>query len=198
MGRPLKLEVFETLDLPEGPALMMPEDLEVLRLQAYEEGYKAGWDDALAERAEKAEALHAALMQKVEQLSFGYFEARGHILGALRPLFEAMIGTVLPSTARAALAPRVVEALMPLAVPMTEQPVTLRVAPGEGDSLRSAIEGLVLPPLDIVEDPDLRPDEALIDREPQQIHVDLGGIVRDLSAAIDEFYDINQKEARHV
>ena len=198
MGQLLKLEVFESVDLPEGPALMTPEDIEALRLTAYEAGYKAGWDDGEAQHLTDLDAARAELAQKIEALSFGYFEARAHVVAGLRPLLEAIVETVVPQGARAAVIPQVVEALLPLAMAAADRPVTLRLAPGGAERVQRAVEGLVTPPLAYAEDPALDPAEAVIAQGAHAVHVDLSGAAIALGRAIDEFYQLDQQEVRRA
>ena len=150
MPQPLRLEVFETTDLPEGPTLLLPEEIEEIRLNAYERGYVAGWEDGGAQTERDDVTRRAAIERQAEQLNFTYHEARGHVLKAIEPLLGAMVDTVLPVVARASVVPLTIEQLMPLAHAAAEAPLTLRVGRGWRDVFAAALEGLVLPPLDLV------------------------------------------------
>ena len=107
MAHPLKLEVFETPDAIVSPALMMPEEIEDIRLNAYEKGYVAGWEDNGKQADADDSTRRAAIERQVEQLSFTYHEARGHVLKSLEPLFAAMIETLLPAMTRSSIVPAI-------------------------------------------------------------------------------------------
>lgn len=188
MAQPLKLEVFETPDLPSAPVLLMPEDIEDIRLNAYEKGYGAGWEDGGQKIAADETARRAALARQAEQLSFTYHEARGHVLAAVRPLIGAILDCVLPAAVRAAVVPMTIEQLMPLAATAMDQPITLRLAPGSRAAFEAAFDGLVLPPLVLVETDDLTEGQAEFAFGAMETRVDLHQVAGTVRAAIERFY----------
>ena len=197
MPAPLRLEVFELPDAPDAPSLLLPEDLEELRLNAYERGYLAGWDDASAQAAREADTHRATVARQIEHLGFTYHEARAHVLSGLEPLLRAVLDTLLPVAARKALVPMVVEHLLPLAGTSASSPLRLVVAPGLRPAFESAFEGLVLPPLIIVEEPQADPLTARLEGADRETHVDLGAVIRRLGLAFDRFYQLQTEESRH-
>lgn len=198
MAQPLRLEVFETLEIPEGPAMMMPEQIEDIRLSAYERGYLAGWEDGSAQVDADANARRTSIERQVESLSFTYHEARGHVLKALRPVLEAMIVCVLPVAARASVVPVLIETLLPLAQASAEAPVLLRLPRGARPGFTAAIEGLVMPPLDIQETDDLADGQAEFVFGAAETRVDLTHAADLVGRAIDTFYEIHTEESRHA
>lgn len=198
MAQSLRLEVFEAPEIPDSPALMLPDQIEDIRLAAYERGYLAGWEDA-GKREEADAALgRAAIQRTVERLDFTYHDARGHLLEALRPLFQAMLATVLPVAVRASLIPLVIETLMPLATATADRPITLRVPPGQKAGFEAAFQGLVLPPLDIVESPDLVEGQAEFVFGGEETRIDLSHSASLVGAAIAQFYQIQTEERRRA
>lgn len=198
MPQSLRLEIFETPEAPEGPVLLLPEQIEDMRLAAYERGYLAGWEDAGARHASESDSRRAAIERTAERLTFTYHEARGHVLQALRPLLSAMLATVLPAATRGALVPMVVEALMPLASTTLEAPVLLRVPDGAKAQFVEAFEGLVLPPLTLVETADLAEGEAEFVFGDETTRVDLGRAIAAIAEAIDRFHQIQTEEKRRA
>ena len=191
MPAPLRLEVFEQPDESDAPSLLMPEDLEDLRLNAYERGYLAGWEDAMREAETADRARQAALAQCIEGLNFTYHEARGHVLRALEPLLLAVMRQLLPTLAKATLMPRLVEELMPLADRAGAAPVVLQVPPGMAAAFEAGFEGHPLPPLQIVESADLPPGRAEFTADTRHVAVDLAAIAARCAAAVEEFYRFN-------
>ncbi len=103
-----KLEVFDATPAAKpDPGLVTTQvsAIEESKLASYEQGYKAGWDDAAAALAEDQTRIRADLARNLQQLSFTYQEARSHILKAVEPLLEEMVGRLLPDMARETLAP---------------------------------------------------------------------------------------------
>ncbi|PVH30579.1 flagellar biosynthesis protein [Pararhodobacter oceanensis] len=198
MGQPLKLEVFETVDVPESPVFLLPEDVEEIRLNAYERGYVAGWDDCGHQTQEDDNSRRAAIARQVEQLNFTYHEARGHVLQALEPLFEALLGAVLPVAARASIVPLAVEQLLPLAHAAAEAPITLRIASGSRAAYEAAFDGLVLPPLEVVEVDDLQEGQVEFSFGTSESRLDLNHTAETIQRAVERFYQIQTEESRRA
>ncbi|MFN4098364.1 MAG: flagellar biosynthesis protein [Pararhodobacter sp.] len=198
MGQPLKLEVFETPEALDGPALLMPEELEELRLNAYERGYVAGWEDSGRQAEADEVTRRAAIERQAEQLNFTYHEARGHVLKSVEPLLAAMVETVLPVLARATVVPLTVEQLMPLAHSAADAPLVLRVAPGARAAFVTALQGLVLPPFNIIETPELGEGQAEFALGSAETRIDLNGAVEAIGGVIDRFYQLQNEESRRA
>ena len=89
--------------------------LEEERLEAFERGYQAGWDDCAKSQMEESRRITADLAQNLQDLSFTYEEAYAAVMQALHPLLEQMIAAVLPRLARDSLVPRLVETVHDIA-----------------------------------------------------------------------------------
>ncbi len=200
MAGRLRLETFEILDAGEEPRLMLPEDIEDIRLAAYERGYGAGWEDAQTRAATLEHTRRAEAEAALERVSFSYTEACGQALAGLGPLFEAMFTTLLPAAIQRAVIPSVVEHLLPLARTALMRPLTLAVAPGLAQEFRAAMSGLILPPFELVEDPALQPGQARIavPETGEVAQVDLDGVLSAMHAAFDRFHPAQTQEPTHV
>lgn len=198
MAQPLQLEVFETPQTPDGPVFLMPEQVEDIRLNAYERGYGAGWDDG-GQQGESEDAAHRAeIRRQVEQISFGYHEARAHVLNALNPLLTAVFDTVLPEVSRAAIVPLVIDQLLPLAHDAAEEPLVLTVPQGMRARFEAAFEGLVLPPLTLNESAELADAQAVISQGESQSHVDLTQATDSARMALERFYQFQNEDSKHA
>ncbi|MBF9035264.1 flagellar biosynthesis protein [Rhodobacterales bacterium HKCCE2091] len=118
MTRRLFLEEFgsevEELEPAPPPPEREPDiDLEGMRLDAYEAGYKSGWDDCRAAQSESEAGLSGDLGQAIRDAGFTYHEARAGVLAAIRPVLEAMVEQVLPVLSTSGLAAMVAAELMP-------------------------------------------------------------------------------------
>lgn len=198
MAVPLRLEVFETADAPEEPSLLMPEDLDELRLAAYERGYAAGFEDAGAQAATEEAARRARVATAVEALNFGYHEARAELLAGLEPVLRAMLDPLLPGVARGMIVPQVIDLLLPLARAPLDGPLTLSVASGMVPAFNEAFEGLVLPPLAFDEREDLGPCQAEIRTATDEIRIDLDAVLERLGEALSGFHHHATEEVRRA
>lgn len=197
MGSALRLEVFETAELPDQPTLLLPEDIEELRLTAYERGYVAGYEDAETQARTAAEQERGRILGALEAVDFGYNEARANVLRALEPLIRAMIVQLLPAAARTTILPMVIETLMPLAEGRTGQPLVLRVPVGARGAYEMAFDGVVLPPLELREDPSLTEGQAEIGCEQGECAIDLSGLISQIEQVVAAQYFNTDQEAGH-
>jgi flagellar assembly protein FliH len=195
-----KLEVFDTDPAPRPASAMVMTQASALdeaKLAGYEQGYKAGWDDAVAAQSEDQTRIRADLARNLQQLSFTYQEARSHILKAVQPLLEEMVNRLLPETARETLAPLVLEQVMPMAEDLTDQPVTLVLNP----SVRVAVETLIAQatglPMRIEEEPTLPEGQVYIRLGGSEAQVDLTRVTADIAAAVRGFFSLTEESGTH-
>ncbi|MFE3836755.1 flagellar biosynthesis protein [Pseudogemmobacter sonorensis] len=196
-----RLEVFETdTPQPAGAKQIVTTDLasiEEAKLAAYEQGFQAGWDDAVAAQSEDIARIRADLGRNLQALSFTYHEARAHVLGALEPLLIEVVGRILPETSRETLAPMVVERLMPLAEAGSDQPVTLVLNPVSRAAVERLTEGLVADatglPLRIEEEPSLGEGQAFLRLGAEEARIDLGRTTHEIATAVRAFFTLLQE-----
>jgi len=194
----LRLEVFETSVRKSSSTVTVEADaLEEERLEAFDKGYAAGWDDATASQADDQARIRSDLARHLQSLSFTHAEARAHVLSALKPLLLEIVTRLLPETARATLAPLVLEAVMPLAETMADQPIVLVLNP----AVRPAVESLVGQatglPLDLKEEPSLGEGQVYIRLGTEEVLVDLDRAITDIAKAVHGFFDLAEKEIQH-
>lgn len=167
------------------------------RLRAYEEGYKAGWDDASAAEAQAQERISAEFAKTLDDMSFSYHEARSHILAGLAPLLTAMVDRVLPTLAGRGFAQTVAEFALPLAQDAAAHPLELRVSPENGPALaRLLADSAGAMPLALQEDATLGPGQALLTSPRQSREIDIDAMLAALQGALDDFLTIDEEEAR--
>ena len=192
---PLRLEVFETAsELSRTTVVTDLSAMEEARLAAYEQGFTAGWDDAMAAQADNQTLLGAEIAKNLQDLSFTYQEARGHVLRAIEPLLAQMAGRVLPDMARAVLAPMIVEILRPMATALADTPVTLVINSAARPAVEALIERAGELPVTIETDPTLGEGQAHLRFGQSETRIDLDRAVTDIAAAVRGFFDLNQTE----
>jgi flagellar assembly protein FliH len=158
------------------------------RLMVYEQGYTAGWDDAVAAQDKEAQALRDTLAANLSDLSFTYTEAHGHVIGALEPLLRDMVAKVLPAIARQSLVPLILAEVMPAARTLAATPVDV--------TLNAATRGFVEPllaaqsaiPFRIIEEPSLGDGQCFLRFADRERLIDLGGVVAAIGRAVEDFF----------
>jgi flagellar assembly protein FliH len=167
------------------------------QLSSYENGYRAGWEEASATRTALAALSKNDLSQHLQKLSFTYHEAQAHVLAALHPLLLQVVGQIMPQIAREALAPMVVEMLIPLADRLGQAPVILRVNPAAQQALLSAIEANTSLPIQITPDPTLGEGQVHLQLGTAEAELDLDKATADIAAAVRGFLDLFGKDHLH-
>lgn len=191
MPRPVRLETFSAAPRRQSvqEAALVPADaVEEARLEAFEKGYKAGWDDAVAAQEDEAQRLRADVGRNLQGLSFTYHEARGHLLRGLGPLMEGICSRLLPRAAQAALGGIVCEALEPLAEEALDRPVTLVLHPEARPLVEAALSESAAPPVDFVEEPSLAPGQLHLRWDAGEQRIDLDAAVAEIAAAVAAWF----------
>jgi len=198
MMAPLRLEVFETDQATDGETIVTDLNaMEEARLAAYEQGYTAGWEDAATAQADEQGRLRADIARNMQALGFTYREARTHVLGAVEPLIRDLVGHVLPQLARKALAPMIVEVLMPVARDAADTPAVLSFNPAIRGLIDSVIEQADGLPLRLVEEPTLGDGQVYLRLEGRETRIDLDTALSRIAEATDEFFTLSRQEAPH-
>lgn len=194
MGR-LKLETFETIETPEGAALEMSEaDFEEARLAAFEKGYQAGWDDAVAAQNSEVARLVTDLGRNLQEMSFTYHEIRRHMLDALRPLLSDMTAKVLPRIAREVLPHIVAEELTPLGEQLISAPIRVLANPEALPRIEELLgqeKGL---PLVFTPEPTLSEGQVQLRFSAAETHIDLDAAITAIASAIDTCFQGAQEQ----
>lgn len=197
MASRLELETFE----PEEPApasfALDPAELEELKLTAFEQGYAAGWDDAITAQGTEAAKLRAELGRNLQELAFTYHEARGHVLRALEPLLRDMAAKVLPALARDNTARIVLEHLVPVAEELASAPVKVVANPASLAQIRELLLREADFPLDFAEEPSLGEAQVYLRFRDSELRIDLDGVVDAIRAAISAYFKSNNPEVSH-
>ena len=194
----LSLEIFET-DPKAAPDRIVLDQIAFARqqLSSYDNGYRAGWDEANATAAALVAHNKADLSQHLQKLSFTYHEAQAHVLAALHPLFVHIVGQIMPQIARETLAPIVVETLIPLADRLGQAPVILRVNPAMRQAVQSLIEASVSLPLTINADPTMAEGQVHLQLGMAEAELDLDQATADIATAVRGFFDLLVKDNLH-
>lgn len=189
----LHLEVFDTAPAADGMLRPLVEAtvVEEAKVASFEQGYSAGWDDAVAAQQGDQTRIRADLARNLQSLSFTFQDARSHVLQAIRPLILEMVNRLLPEVARETLAPTVLDAVMPLADTLADAPLTLVLNPavrGQVEDLLAQAAGL---PMVIDEEPTMPEGQVYIRFGSTETKVDLAQVTTDIAIAVRAFFNLN-------
>jgi len=193
--RNLNLEVFDTPDPdPQTPVVVLQTiAFEEAKLGAYDQGYRAGWDDAATAHQSEQTQISTELARNLKSLSFTFEDASQHVLQAMEPVLQDIVAQLLPAVARHALAPTILHSLRPLAERASDSPVEIVINP----AARPAIEALLShsngPPTRIEEEDSLGEGQAFLRLGHSETRIDLDGAIADISAALTNFFAVSER-----
>ena len=181
---------------PEATAKIDEAQIESERLAAFEEGYRAGWDDAAKAQTDDGAALSEGLRQSLQDVSFTYHEAYGHVMNAVAPLLEDMVQSLLPQMLRATLGAHIAQTLQDLARDIGGLDVELAVAPEMVSAVEPMVEDDFGFPLRLVSDASLNADQADLRYGESEKQIDLGDLMTTVTEAVHGFaHDHRRKMA---
>lgn len=183
------LEDFSADDSPAPSTQMISaEALEDHRLNAFEQGYSAGWDDAISANAENRTRISAALARSLEDMSFTYHEVRTQVLASVEPVFESLVSAVLPATMMRVFGYRIVEELCALTTEQIAQPVVIAVSSGESVGLKEIVSHDFALPVEVQEDHDLDPGMAIIRVGSREYELDSSQLMASVNQSVTAFF----------
>ncbi|WP_158965212.1 FliH/SctL family protein [Chachezhania sediminis] len=177
--------------------MMSDVDLEEHRLEAFEKGYTAGWDDAISAKSKEGVQLTADLVEGIEKLNFSYHDALQQLLEKVEPVFEILTDTILPEALAAALGPQIVEELASMARARADVPLILSVPPGSVDAIRTVLDANGYEDLSLTEDDTLSPGQASLRLGETGREIDGSGVLDAIRAAVDAFIYQTKEDIRH-
>jgi hypothetical protein len=186
----LNLEVFDTPEPAGQTPVVVLESIafEEAKLAAYDSGYRAGWDDAVAAQSSDQAQIGAELARNLKSLGFTFADARQHVLDAMEPLLQDIVARLLPDISRASLAPTILHALRPLAERASDSPVEIVIHP----SARMAVDAVLAqsngPPAVVVEEPSLGEGQAFLRLGQRETRIDLDSAIAEISTALTNFF----------
>lgn len=183
------LESFESAGRNESRSISMSElTLEEEKLEAFERGYKAGWDDATKAQVDDRNHVTRDFANNLQELSFTYHEAYGHLARALKPVMRQIVETVLPGVARQSLVPRIAEELSGLAARAGQQEVEIVAAPANTPLLREMLQKDVGFPVRLVEEPSLSEGQAFLRFGESERQIDHDEVLAGIGQAVEAFF----------
>ncbi|MCX7565769.1 hypothetical protein OS189_05395 [Sulfitobacter sp. F26169L] len=184
---------FEIDGQPANP--VPPERVEDQKLQAFEEGYQAGWTDAEKNHTSEQKNIGGEFLHTLQDLSFTYQEALARLNRGLRPMFEQMIATLLPQTTNAALRAHVIEQLTELAATQTSAQITLRISDSNLPMLEDLLEDVELKlPVLLAPDRSLSPNQLFVSLDTLEREVNLDAVCQEIISAMNAFNFHSQTE----
>ncbi len=168
--------------------------LEEQRLEAFESGYKAGWEDAVKAGSNDSARISSDFAANLQDISFTFQEAQSGLLTALHPLLISMIDSILPKLARQTLGTRLVETLKKMAHSAVEGSIEIITAPQNIEALEKIIDEQEIDNVRIAAEPSLGQGQIHIRVNNEEREIDLDAVLAQIDKTLTGFFEDRQKE----
>ncbi len=155
----------------------------------YDEGYNAGWDDAMAHQEGLQTQIGEQLATRLSALDRTREEIRRDLVAALEPAFRDIFDKVLPRTAERAFLPCLVEEAADVLRDATED-VRILVTPEDVSPLEALLDRAGIGPdqATVAAEPALAMSQALIRWTGQERRIDFDAVLEGLDASLETFF----------
>ncbi|MCR9108396.1 MAG: ABC transporter ATP-binding protein [Rhodobacteraceae bacterium] len=179
------LEDFGTPKSVGGRQIVSDDVLENERLEAFEKGYRAGWDDAIEAKGEEGDVISDGILRALQDMSFTYHEVHAQVLSNLGPLFDEILQKTLPRIARDSLGAHVADQLAALARDVGTVQIEIAVAPGASEQVSQLVNGAAASlPVTVCEAPDVPEGRADLRLGRKELTVDLNTVTEQIADAV--------------
>lgn len=184
-------------DLSSGQTILSEDTLEEYRLEAFEKGYQAGWEDASKAHEQNQAHVSTELARNLEDLAFTYHEAEAAVIANIEPLFDALFHGLLPDLARDAFQPRIVSEMVALAREIGSGTMVLTVAPAQADRVQALLPKDFPLPVSVQADDSLGDGQAFLRIGARERMVDLDGALAEIKKTVAGFFERSQGNMKH-
>ena len=170
------------------------EALEDIKLEAFESGYSAGWEDALKAQSDSQTETVNAFVATLQDVSFGYHEARAGLIKAMQPVLSDIINKLLPEVAQAALGAQVVEQLTSMLRKSVNQDIRIEATQTNLEMLEKLVGHVISAPFVCVPNSDLGPNQIILQVGAQKNEIDLDQVISGVANAMAGFVQQMKRE----
>ncbi len=166
-------------------------------LDSFEQGYKAGWDDAIVAKSEERSNVSADFARNLSDLGFTYFEARDAMVAEIAPVVEEAVKIVLPEVSRQSMGDLVVEQLREIIEENADTPVIIMTSSDDYQALSDIMPDDVNFPIDIVRDAKMSSGQVRFQFGQRERQLDLDALVKGVQKAFSGFSHETLREAKN-
>lgn len=174
---------------PDEPLSRSESALEDEKLQAFENGYQAGWDDAVKAHEDDQGRIAADFAQNLQEMSFTYVEASAKLTRAMRPLMQQIVTKLLPELAQQTVGLHVLEQLNALADAQLEDAIEITVSPGNLDAISALMEAQRNAPFKLKAEAALGEGQVQLRVGGKEREIDLDAVTKGIRDALEAFFE---------
>lgn len=193
----LKLEVFETAQQDQQAILLDPFQAEQMREAAFEQGYAAGWQDALEQLRNEDALRQIAAQEAVQAIGFSYSEAHQALAGSFLELLQAILDRVMPEAARLSVQLFLGAELDALFAKHTRPAVQIFCAPGALVALKQVVAASSPAEIELVAEPSFSEAQVSLRIGDQERVINLDDLLDRMRAIVaqDQNWQTTQETA---
>lgn len=177
-----------------GKQSLSVDQIEDIKLQAFENGYKAGWDDAIGAQTESLTHVSAELAASLQSASFEYHELRATMNAATQSIMSEVVEKILPKMAQASLGVHIRDLVSSSIRESLDKPIEIAVGNGSEDAVRAVLTLDLQEPFTLVTDACLSPNQVVLRLGDGEAEINLDKTVADIASAITTFFETQKSE----
>ena len=164
-------------------------------LEAFENGYQAGWDDSAKAQSSLDLSVSSAMAANLQDASLKYHEMRDQLTGTVQQIIQGVVDSVLPDMARLSLGAHIVQLVEKHARSSLDRRIELRVPGAFVDQVERLMPETNVD-YKIVADPSLGSDQASLQFGETEHTLDLGQVVQEVATAVTEYFETQTTEGK--
>lgn len=167
------------------------------KLQSFENGYQAGWDDAVQAQQSEQDKLAAEFAQNFQDLSFTYHEASAKLIIALRPLIDGILAKLLPHITQNSLNLHIAEHIQSLVAANIEKSIEIAVSPDNYQVVSDTLATQVSQPFVLTAEPALSAGQVYLRVNQAEREILLDDTMADIKNAFDAFFQQAEQDMKY-
>ncbi len=182
----LKLEVFETEAADDPPGAIDAQQAAKQQETAFEQGYAAGWQDALVQMRDEDALRRIAAEDALQAVSFSYHEAHAALQHSFVELTSALLDKLLPAVARDALPVRLKAEIAEIAARETLLPLRITCAPDAVATLEPIVNSVSGIQVELVPEPSFSEAQLTLTTGAQERRLDFDMVLENMRTRITD------------
>lgn len=165
---------------------------------AYERGYKAGWDDAFAAAEKEKQDISSELAQNLRDLNFTFAEAKSATASEFDAMIDVLMAEILPDIAKTTLGAQLSQQLRILSKGQQDLTIQLAVADGDAEAVQAILPDVPGVHPDVFVDPQLPTGTVQWRVGSVEQQIDVNRIVKDMDNTVRGFFNELKKEKQYA
>lgn len=170
------------------------EEIEDGKLDAFENGYQAGWEDAVAAQSETMSHVSSGFANSLQNASFEYHELRATLNSTVETIVNGLTSSILPQIAQESLGAHIREQIISLSRGALDREIEIIVAPENEMAVQNILSDNPPRPFVLVTDELLAPTQALLKLNEKEIEIQMERAMTEVLQAVSAFFSSDLKE----